>query len=567
MQRIRPSVIGKIIFVACLFALYACNQTLSPHSVLNQAEQLMDERPDSALMLLDSIPRPEELNALQYNTYLLYHTQARDKTDKDITVDTLIFSVFPYFLSTHDAGKTALSALYCGRVSQERNTPEDAMQYYLQAAGYADRTTDENLKGLIHFYIGNLYYTKRSYEDAIRYYQQSYRYYHSSGKYTHEISTLSGIALSFLFNQQTDSASVYQQKAQALASLHQDTALMADLYQNIGIANRKIKEHRQAVDNFKQSLLLNKGKDKELTAYLYLNLAQAYNSLSQNDSTQYYIDLCLQAIQEKGNNSIQSQVYRLLSTMEKSRGHYQQALEYHELYTKRMIEIAENIQSQAIHEIQKKYNYELIANESNRHLITKQRTMLLLLLSILVLIGISFLFYRNHVKNKEAALEAARIIAQLKETASSFSEEKDTLRKVLFQRFDIVKKISLLECHINVDSKIAGKALIEKINKILYGDAATFDWATLYQYMNESRDGILDRIRLQFPELDETGFRICCLSYMGFSNGEISFLLRSKQSTIETKKSDMRQRIGAFGHVSLADFINKSIKNNNNANK
>lgn len=58
--------------------LYSCNENID---VLQDAEGLMDSRPDSALYLLQSLSSPESLSDSDYANYCLLLTQAMDKSN------------------------------------------------------------------------------------------------------------------------------------------------------------------------------------------------------------------------------------------------------------------------------------------------------------------------------------------------------------------------------------------------------------------------------------------------------------------------------------------------------
>ena len=80
------------LFLAILLCLQlgSCRQSTDTASVLVEAETLMDERPDSALTLLKSIPSPEQLTGLAQARYSLLYSQALDKNYIDTANDSLI---------------------------------------------------------------------------------------------------------------------------------------------------------------------------------------------------------------------------------------------------------------------------------------------------------------------------------------------------------------------------------------------------------------------------------------------------------------------------------------------
>ena len=84
------------LFAVILFC--ACNPQPAAPKLLEQAEQWMEENPDSAMRLIDSIFYPEKsLSHKQYMRYWITRVQVRRKLHKPIADDTLIFAARDYF--------------------------------------------------------------------------------------------------------------------------------------------------------------------------------------------------------------------------------------------------------------------------------------------------------------------------------------------------------------------------------------------------------------------------------------------------------------------------------------
>ncbi|MDD4514267.1 hypothetical protein [Massilibacteroides sp.] len=81
--------------------LFSCNQ----HTTIEEftrAEQLMLSHPDSALILLESIPSPEKMSRADYAAYCLLLTEAQDKNYYTFTTDSVIRVAAEYFLDKGD---------------------------------------------------------------------------------------------------------------------------------------------------------------------------------------------------------------------------------------------------------------------------------------------------------------------------------------------------------------------------------------------------------------------------------------------------------------------------------
>jgi DNA-binding CsgD family transcriptional regulator len=178
-----------------------------------------------------------------------------------------------------------------------------------------------------------------------------------------------------------------------------------------------------------------------------------------------------------------------------------------------------------------------------------------------VLVALAFFLYVQNIQNKKKLLETQHRAYQLKELARSFSHIESSFRNTLLEHFQIMKKVALLEEYLRDDEKKQGQHLIKIFNKIVYGQEK-LDWDKLYQSMNDLNDGIFDRIKKQFPQLNETEFRICCLSLAQFSNNEISILLNYSVNTIQMKRTFIRKKLGIESHGNIRDFLIKKVEKN-----
>ena len=89
-----------IISVFLLGFTFCSIQENKSEVVLDRAEQLMTQSPDSALHLLEIEVHPKELSEEAFNKYILLSVQAKDKTHRSIADDTLVFKAKEYFEKT-----------------------------------------------------------------------------------------------------------------------------------------------------------------------------------------------------------------------------------------------------------------------------------------------------------------------------------------------------------------------------------------------------------------------------------------------------------------------------------
>jgi len=533
-----------------LLAFYACSDRKGINDILSRAENIVEQQPDSALALLNSIQNPYELNVKQYAEYTLHLVQLKDKTYKNITSDTLIFMARDYFKKKNDLNNLTLSEFYCGRVLQSQGKVEEAMKSYLETKGMAEKINDIYLRGLVEFYIGGLNYDIDQYDEAVSHYQSALNYFSQiSDSYKKLSAVYSCIGNSFLLENSSDSAFYYYQKGLDLAKSNNDSIRQIDIMQNMGVSFLKIGK----VDSAKKMTIkaMELCSDNNQKAKLYLNLAKIYYQENKKDSALYYSDLALSLSGDE--KSLNASIYKLISKTEESIGNYQKSLYYHQFYTKCLISILDEKENDNILEVQKKYDFELLQN-ANRKLIIER--LWLSILSIIAFVIFSFSFYRNRILNREALLIAGKQIYQLKELSAknneignsisdtAVSENNNKLRNILLKQLDVFKKISLLEHFLKEDEKENGRKILKKVNEIMYNSENSFDWEIFYQPVNALHENFLIRLTNSYPELDKEDIIICCLSKIGFNNTEIALLVNSNQNIIQKRKTVIREKTG-----------------------
>ncbi|MDU1890432.1 MAG: tetratricopeptide repeat protein [Dysgonomonas sp.] len=523
---------------------------------MDKADLLIAQDPDSALSLLETIKYPKGLKEEAFNRYSLLYIQARDKCMQDISKDTLFQNVDDYYLKKGDMDKASLAEFYSGRILHVQKRHSEAMIKYKDAEQHAESTKDENLKGMIRIWIGNLYFDQLYPDDAISWYKQANQYFSRIGMYKNEMVTNNKLGTAFLVKNNIDSSISYYNKSLALAEQQKDIFSQVSAIKNIGIAYENIGDVKQARDYYRKALTLS--GEKELMAKTYLSIAYSFNAEKQRDSTLFYIEKA-QSLVENTNPAQMLVIYQMLSDIEQNAGNYLAALNYQKDYTKELYDDLTKRNNQAIVDVQEKYNFELIENENNRLFIQRQTFILIVLILVIALLIGMFVFYRKMSKNKSDLQKANTYIAQLKEMAEEYKDEQQSNKKVILQHFHVLKKVALLDKHLNGEEKKQGSKLLKRFNEIVY-DQEVFDWDRMFDTMKHAFDNLPENLRLLYPSLDESEIRICCLTYGELNNTDISMIMNLSVNTIQSKKSTIRKKLGIEGYGNIKDFLKQKMK-------
>jgi len=172
-------------FLLALLLLTGCNDPKSVTDALHRAEALMNEYPDSAWAVLNTLS-PDEMGQNRTRAhYALLYTQAQDKTYRDETNDSLISIAVDYYRHTDDARRKFLSYYYKGRVHFNAKDYQNATLCYMEAEQLADEVGDDYLVGLLYAELGRIYDIYYDYPKSLEAHQKAAECYERAGKIRH----------------------------------------------------------------------------------------------------------------------------------------------------------------------------------------------------------------------------------------------------------------------------------------------------------------------------------------------------------------------------------------------
>ena len=171
-----------IFLLFILVALISCNDPKPVTDTLHRAEALMNEYPDSAWAVLNTLSSDEMGQNRTRALYALLYTQAQDKTYRDETNDSLISVAVDYYRHTDDVRSRFLSFYYKGRVHFKANDYLNATSCYMEAEQLVDTVGDDYLAGLLYAELGRIYDIYYDYPKSLEMHQKAAKCYERAGK-------------------------------------------------------------------------------------------------------------------------------------------------------------------------------------------------------------------------------------------------------------------------------------------------------------------------------------------------------------------------------------------------
>ena len=536
-----------------LMFFFSCNQkNREAGKIFIQVENLVEQNPDSALMLLKTIEFPEDLSPKNYANYLLLYIQTKDKLGRSIADDTLIYIPVSYFLQKKDIPKTALAYFYSGRVHKQRREDEKAMQDLLLAKEYAEKLGDNNLLGLIHFDLGFMYYEDLNFESALNNYRLSHDYFRKAGNEKNAVYILGNIGNVYLNQepQQTELAFDNYNQVLRYAESVKDTGFVISTLINIAVAYEQIKDYRRAKDFLLQSIAADK-HGKYSTAN-YTTLSRIYLYLNLPDSAIYYAEqLSLKAVRDKDYTTLYN-YYDLMGGIYTSMSKYKQASESYQKQNELLVSFYEQRIKQSVLDVQEKYDSERLKSSLQKTELHRQFLLIITLSSVLAAILLTGFLSIIIKRRKEKIRQMEQNLETMRGMLKGYNENKHSLRQALLEALDIAKKIAQLHTvpsntaeYNQTYFKIFGKNMSEKL-----------DWNNLYPVIDKLYDGFVEKLREKYPDLPEKDIRLCCLLRADFKIEEITFIQGYDNiPSTQAQKSRIRIKLGFLTMKELLSFL------------
>lgn len=544
------------IIALLLFCLFSCNSKNEENQALDQIEDIIYTYPDSAFTLLDSL-KISSYNIYDQNRFFLYRVQAKDLAKKDISIDKEILDVYNYFKESKHDELIGLAALYAGRVLHSNKNYDEAIIYYNIAETSAVNRNDKEIQGYALFWTGMLMLDHYMDKEAKVKLAEAESVFIQTRNHEYEIKLYNNIGIDYLLSGENDSSLVYFNKALDLAIKYENRKEQARITQNIGVTLDEKKDFRKAV----QTLL--KAIDIDSTAHtsgkIYLNLAQAYLDLGKIDSARYYANSCLQKEDKKEikSTNITATSYRILSVIEERINNYKSAFYYHKLYSENLAKILSENRNKAIIEAGSKYKFEAMQDENITLAVKHLEIQRILFLTFLLIAILTIIYYRKLLRKNKLLAQANEEILSITETA------KESDRDNLNHNLEVLKRAASLEYSVQHSNNRQGKALIKQFNIIVYGQEM-IDWNILYKIINSVHNGIFDKIKERYLNLDDTDFRICCLIYSKFNSNEIAAITQLSINTVYMKTTNIRKKLGIEKYGNLIEFFDEDINPSEN---
>lgn len=525
---------------------YAC--TDRPHTPqLIEAENLMEERPDSAYAILNKIENTNLLSEKDHAIYCLLLTQAQDLNYITHTSDSLIKIAANYFEKLDDKPRATLANYYLGRVNSDLHDALQAQEYYLKALEMGESSKDYTLLIKIYNNLGTLYAYQDLNDMALPMYKKVLSYLEIVPDSVKKGFALRNIARIYAQTQQLDSAIIYYERALQYSKKKNIGAILIDL----GNLYYKIGDYDKAKQHMDDAILYTNNNKTILP--IYLSKGRLFITTDQLDSAKYYLtkSLLSENIYTKAGSLFH------LAQIAKKENEYKDYINTIEAYEQLRDSITKRSHFENMRITQSMFNYQRIAKEKSKFEKKATQRMIFIyqvfiIFSVILIVGIIFFKREQKKKNRLAHLKEEQYkrsqqyikdnekqISQLTERLQSKQEEiSEAERKLVLemenrQIFEKQGTIRLLEKDFHSSS------IYIRIHREKDINLSSSEWEELHLLLDATYPNFTNRLIKIYPQISIEEIHICYLVKMQLPIGKIAIIMNITSSGV----SQCRKRL------------------------
>lgn len=561
--------ISSLILLTCFSA---CKRSAYP-PVMQQAEALMETRPDSALYLLEGMG--DSLAMLSDEAQMYYHLltiQAKDKQYITHTDDSLINRIVEFYEDDGNDERLMMAYYYQGSTYRDMNDAPRALKAFQQALDL--NVPNYDLQAKAYNQMGTLFMYQGLHDEVIRVNRKAIELYLLQGKRNKISYAQRDIARMYDVKNVPDSALHYYQEACRTALEDGDSVRYYGILGELGGYYFGIKE----VDKAKQILLFCKGLNCIYNkTHIFSMLGHVYKHEQQEDSANFYY------LKAAANGDIYQAYnnYKHSFIMSNNKGNYVEAVNY----IKKALALKDSIdkitQTETITKINSLYNYQHVETENVRLQVIqeKQKNMLYTtsFAALLAILTSVFLVVYHKMRKKQALYERNKReqivsekyersqkalqdnlqkISELEKLLNQSNKEKNQLDQELLQTQQ--KKLKAQNEGIIQKQKEKELLLMKFKQTELYqeiwmsstneeGDSNLLNnpakWIALQQCIDEIYPRFTDHLKELNPSISYTELQVCLLTKAGISPSGIARVLNKTKQAITNIRSRLIRKL------------------------
>ena len=564
--------------------LLACSRAGEHEALFKQVENIVNERPDSAMVLLETIQNPERLPERDWAYWALLTTQAKDKLYIRHTSDSVInrvvdyFDGFAFFRYRHEK---ALAYYYKGRVNNDLGHLEEALKAYHEAYDNAKWTDDYKLTYLIESNVGKIYLRQDMYHLALSAYKNADKAVRQANDSTSMAYTSAYLGRVYGKQENWEQANAhYKQSIKISEQIGNDKILHLGIQELMAIyTDQDSLDAALDLVSYLDEIEMRMGRSRNQSTNL--TIGDIYRKKQETDSAYFYLSQVISSNNIYTRLGAYQSLYYLYMNNQPNR-----AIQFNMLYEacrdsiKKMGNASDLYQVKEAHEVVKRQ-----AVDMRRWLLAGT-----VVLALLVALGYSYYCYRTNRRRLERQIfylrqMEERLKGELKEGINQDQDfrrkrnqeiidrlthdlaavqkqlEQETAKwRTKYAKAQELAKSYKKELRQYADGPLAERRPFEEVLDQLRKEPRVLseqERQELRLFMDAQNNSFTVRLLEANPDLKAGDLLLCCLIRLGFSGKSLATLLAINLNSVTKQKQRLRGRLvqKPANDAELTDYI------------
>lgn len=550
------------------------------------AENIMEDNPDSALVLLDNVDS-ESLGSSDYPYFALLYTQARIKTGEPVFSDSLVDAAFAGLKDVKSGNWSIRAYFYKGMVLYDSGHEREAMRYFLKSYELAKKSNDWYWIAKSSEMISDTFFNVYNYTEAEKYSKEAIVNFGKSGRISNQRYAICDLATIYL-NSDIERAVCLLDSLWNVCNMEQprDSALLDYIRYPRAIAY--VNSEKSEDISAGQLAILDNDFSRESAIENVIVKSRILSLQDSLKSVKILLDGADAYDLDKGERA--HLMYASYMNAKNS-GNYEHAVSLTDSLLQLQSLIAENILSESMAGVQRDFYFEEAVIEKNKSkelklILYSAGTIALLVIAAIILINRQrSKLYRMeleaniaeliHLKEKNDLMVKEKVIltrekesmtatiedlsGKLNEKSALILQNSKAIEYLFKDRWKILN--SLFNEYFNLSESDKLKTVIlNDIEKELKNLQTKKSIAHIEEMVNRYMGEIMSKLRNECKKLNEDDYTFISLVYAGFSVRTICLLMKIKYKLFYLKRERLIKRIAASDAPDKDLFVEK-LKN------
>ena len=425
--------------------LMACSGQHEQRAKLDRIDSLMNDHPDSALTMLDSL-KAEKANwskslRMRFN---LLEAKAQNKADVPFTSDSVAKEFTHYYDNHGTANERMLAHYLLGCVYRDLGDSPQAVDCYLDAIAKADtiaKDCDYNTLFRVYAQMASIYHKQLLLSNEIEAYKMANYYAFLAKDTLNAIFALDKSTSAYILLNKKDSAEIISRNVNAkylkngyLQNALQSSLTLIFLY----VKNKeKLTDAKRLMDEYEAKSILFKNNYELLGSkrQYYNYKGQYYEGINNLDSAEYYYR---KTYHPNMPYVAQDPMYRGLLSVFTKRHQADSVAKYSLLYCEANDSSIAKKDQELTAQMAASYNYGLYQKEALKNESKAHKTQITLFIVLIIVVIISILIY---VKWKENKKKHKELQAEFADATNEYNNNLHTLQLLDKAHQGVIKAI------------------------------------------------------------------------------------------------------------------------------